>query len=223
MGTTDPLPTGRTGFSKLPLTIKLAWAGETTPEARKPTASQNQASDLVREDSSQAGLWAWRVVMRGRFLVFMDLGFGLGEALSRGTNEGLVSGGEPGNHTITNDEPRLSVVFSASRELHTLHGLAHRLPAMWLARLAESGYQLIKPFCLAGITRMDRIFVEPCGCFFLRSEGRVTRVPNFFGDCRTIGDSCNSSLRGFETGSSDWHYLARVKLNFGLSDCDAPP
>src|SRR5207247_8442808 len=36
----------------------------------------------------------------------------------------------------------------------------------------------------------------------LSSEGRVTRVPDFFGDFRTIGDSCNSSLRSFETISS---------------------
>ena len=35
----------------------------------------------------------------------------------------------------------------------------------------------------------------------LSSEGRVTRVPDFYCDFRAIGDSCNSSLRGFETVS----------------------
>src|SRR6266567_9591486 len=35
----------------------------------------------------------------------------------------------------------------------------------------------------------------------LCSEGRVMRVPDFFSDSRTIGDSYNSSLRSFETVS----------------------
>ena len=41
------------------------------------------------------------------------------------------------------------------------------------------------------------------------SEGRVTRVPDFFGDFRTIGDSCNSSPRSFETVSYAWTLLQR--------------
>src|SRR5437773_11649727 len=35
----------------------------------------------------------------------------------------------------------------------------------------------------------------------LCSAGRVIRVPDFFSDSRTIGDSYNSSLRSFETVS----------------------
>src|SRR5947199_10513553 len=73
VGTTENPPSGTTGCSKLPLRIKLAYASGTPPEVKRPTASQKQASALVRDDSRNAALSARRVVMHGTCLIFIAI------------------------------------------------------------------------------------------------------------------------------------------------------